>query len=366
MGWRTTAGRMRAAFRSSCRWHCSPGSSAARASSSVHREPCSGSCSPCSLRWRVLAATGRSIPRTSGRPERQRFRGSSSRVDGDLRRVPKGKPRRRGVWSNGTLQIAHPDSEFRAAAAAITAAGTYEEAVDRSAEHCANALATCCVISLLSEEGEMLYPIGLSAPDPGVVEALDPIVGVPLPSDRGFAGRALAEGAAVVADRITADDLRKMGSGYSATAERFGVGAVFALPLKTRKTVLGTVVCLSPPAAGPFSEADVGFVSDVAAVLALRVEADLLAEAPRPAAGVTPPSASPSDAAASEILTTRERQILGLLALGYMNKEIGARISLSVRTVEWHRARIQWKLGVYSRAEIVKVASDLGLTRGAE
>ena len=35
----------------------------------------------------------------------------------------------------------------------------------------------------------------------------------------------------------------------------------------------------------------------------------------------------------------------------------------SLRTVEWHRARIQWKLGVYSRAEIVKVANDLGLTR---
>src|SRR5438309_880706 len=109
-----------------------------------------------------------------------------------------------GGYGQRDVQMAHPDSAFRATVAAITAAGSYEEAVDRGAEHSADALATCCVISLLSEEGDMLYPIGLSAPDPAVVEALEPIVGVPLPSDRGFAGRALAEGGPVLADRITA------------------------------------------------------------------------------------------------------------------------------------------------------------------
>jgi DNA-binding CsgD family transcriptional regulator len=57
-------------------------------------------------------------------------------------------------------------------------------------------------------------------------------------------------------------------------------------------------------------------------------------------------------------LTERERDVLGLLALGHTNREAAEALFLSVRTVESHRARIQQKLGLTSRAALVKYAID--------
>jgi DNA-binding CsgD family transcriptional regulator len=60
-------------------------------------------------------------------------------------------------------------------------------------------------------------------------------------------------------------------------------------------------------------------------------------------------------------LSDREKEVLGLLALGYTNKEVAERLYLSVRTVESHRARIQRKLLISSRAELVRHALERDL-----
>ena len=57
-------------------------------------------------------------------------------------------------------------------------------------------------------------------------------------------------------------------------------------------------------------------------------------------------------------LTEREKDVLGLLALGHTNREAAEQLFLSVRTVESHRARIQQKLRISSRAELVRYAVD--------
>jgi DNA-binding CsgD family transcriptional regulator len=57
-------------------------------------------------------------------------------------------------------------------------------------------------------------------------------------------------------------------------------------------------------------------------------------------------------------LTPREKEVLGLLALGYTNRQAAEHLYLSVRTVESHRARIQQKLDTSSRAELVSYALD--------
>jgi two-component system response regulator NreC len=57
-------------------------------------------------------------------------------------------------------------------------------------------------------------------------------------------------------------------------------------------------------------------------------------------------------------LTPRELEVLGLLALGYMNPEIADQLVLSVRTVETHRANIQRKTGVSTRAELIAYAIE--------
>jgi DNA-binding NarL/FixJ family response regulator len=60
-------------------------------------------------------------------------------------------------------------------------------------------------------------------------------------------------------------------------------------------------------------------------------------------------------------LSERETDVLRLIALGHTNAEIAEKLFISVRTVETHRAHIQQKLGVSSRAELVRCALSRGL-----
>lgn len=60
-------------------------------------------------------------------------------------------------------------------------------------------------------------------------------------------------------------------------------------------------------------------------------------------------------------LSEREREILRLLALGHTNQEIAKMLYISVRTAETHRAHIMQKLGLSSRAELVRHALSEGL-----
>jgi len=55
-------------------------------------------------------------------------------------------------------------------------------------------------------------------------------------------------------------------------------------------------------------------------------------------------------------LSERETAVLRLIASGYSNKEIAARLSLSVKTVEAHKANAMRKLGLTGRIGIVKYA----------
>jgi len=57
-------------------------------------------------------------------------------------------------------------------------------------------------------------------------------------------------------------------------------------------------------------------------------------------------------------LTPREHQVATLLAYGYTNGEIAERLTISIRTAEMHRANAMRKLGVDSRAEVVRWALD--------
>jgi two-component system response regulator NreC len=60
-------------------------------------------------------------------------------------------------------------------------------------------------------------------------------------------------------------------------------------------------------------------------------------------------------------LTAREREIARMIALGHTNREIAERLVLSIRTVETHRSRIQRRLGLGSRAQLVRWALEGGL-----
>lgn len=60
-------------------------------------------------------------------------------------------------------------------------------------------------------------------------------------------------------------------------------------------------------------------------------------------------------------LTDRERNVLVLVARGYSAPEIGERLSISPKTVDTYKQRVNEKLGVTHRAEYVRIAMRLGL-----
>lgn len=70
---------------------------------------------------------------------------------------------------------------------------------------------------------------------------------------------------------------------------------------------------------------------------------------------------SPLKAVEKNILTEREREILKLIASGLTNKKIADKLSISIKTVETHRARILQKLDFHTTAELVKYAIKTGL-----
>lgn len=63
-------------------------------------------------------------------------------------------------------------------------------------------------------------------------------------------------------------------------------------------------------------------------------------------------------------LSEREREVLRLIARGYSNKEIASRLDLSVKTVETYKARSAEKLGLRSRVDIVRYATQQGWLAG--
>lgn len=62
-------------------------------------------------------------------------------------------------------------------------------------------------------------------------------------------------------------------------------------------------------------------------------------------------------------LSSREVGVLQLIAQGYTQSEIADKLCVSVKTVETHRARISEKLGLRTRAQLVRYALENGLVQ---
>jgi two-component system response regulator NreC len=57
-------------------------------------------------------------------------------------------------------------------------------------------------------------------------------------------------------------------------------------------------------------------------------------------------------------LSKRQMVVARMLALGYNNKEVAAKLEISVKTVDAHRANLMSKLGFTSRVQLVRYAID--------
>ncbi len=72
---------------------------------------------------------------------------------------------------------------------------------------------------------------------------------------------------------------------------------------------------------------------------------------------------APSSVEAVKILSGREIEVAQLVAAGFSSKEVAARLDLSVRTVEKHRANIMEKVGVREVASLVRWCVQTGLVK---
>jgi FixJ family two-component response regulator len=66
-----------------------------------------------------------------------------------------------------------------------------------------------------------------------------------------------------------------------------------------------------------------------------------------------------------ELLTPRERQVFQLVTSGLLNKQAGAELGTTEKTIKVHRARVMFKMKAESLAELVRMADQL-LTRPAD
>jgi two-component system response regulator NreC len=63
----------------------------------------------------------------------------------------------------------------------------------------------------------------------------------------------------------------------------------------------------------------------------------------------------------SRQLSDREREVLELLAHGHTHQEVADRLFLSVKTIETYRSRLAQKLGLRSRADLIRYALEVGI-----
>ncbi len=74
---------------------------------------------------------------------------------------------------------------------------------------------------------------------------------------------------------------------------------------------------------------------------------------------ITMPSSDPAESL--ELLSSREKEILNLIASGYISKQIADKLFVSVHTVNTHRQNILGKLKTGNMAAAIRYASDLGI-----
>ena len=77
--------------------------------------------------------------------------------------------------------------------------------------------------------------------------------------------------------------------------------------------------------------------------------------------GRTAAPVTPGDGATLDVLTSRQREILQLVAEGKSTKEVAQMLDVSAKTVETHRGQIMERLGIHDLAGLVRYAIRTGL-----
>ncbi len=196
-----------------------------------------------------------------------------------------------------------------------------------AATEVAGLIGDACIVCLLANGDRALQPIAVADRDEPGAALLRPLTAAPLAPGR-----------------------RPELGPYAA---RYGLADELIVPMRSRGRVIGELVALRRGDSRPFNPPEKRALQAVADLLALGI-------------GDRRVHTASADVPAPDKLSRREREVLALLALGHTNREIAEQVHLSIRTVEWHRARIQAKLRVTGRAALAQVARAHGLLNGTD
>lgn len=159
-------------------------------------------------------------------------------------------------------------------------------------------------------------------------------------------------------------DLVMPGSSSLASLERLRSVApqarVVVLTMHDDPAYVRTAIAMGAAGFVNKSAADTELIAAIRAVAGGRVFVDFGDRVKLDALLSAKPAGPPHSPPAAE-LSARERHVLGDVARGYTNQQIADSLGLSVKTVESYRARLMKKLGLRERAELVRLALELGL-----
>ena len=224
----------------------------------------------------------------------------------------------------------------------------YDVLLEQAASAIARHVDGGCVIALLADDDAMLHPIGIDGPSAEASDALEQLTGLTF-QPLGISRAVMAAARAQLVELDPAMFAQR--PGVARYMELTGHHHAIVVPLRAHGRSTGVLWLAS---ASEFGEDDIHFLGLCGSRIGLAVqhlryiEGDVLQRVER------------EDLPLAE-LTAREREILALIAAGLTSREAAERLVVSIRTVEWHRARVQAKLGVSGRSELTRIAREAGL-----
>ncbi len=212
-----------------------------------------------------------------------------------------------------------------------------------------------CLIGAGVSGASVFNPVGVFHDDPEQLANINDTPGFVWTVDER-AARVLASGIPLVANAVGS---RRRGSDSSMSWQdalgQSGRASHMLLPIRFAGSSVGLVVLARRPPANNYTRRDAGDLAGAIDVLALALRELSVGPTAETVARAVPELARSSVADLSQ----RERQVLVLLAQGLTSAEIAARLHLSPRTVEWHRAKILHKLDRPTRAQLVALGLSL-------
>jgi DNA-binding CsgD family transcriptional regulator len=231
----------------------------------------------------------------------------------------------------------------------------YDVLLDLAATIVGRAIGDLCVIALLSDDGSTLHPVGLHHRDANVHSSLHLADQLSWPSSGGLSEQVLATGEPLVSSPVDLTVLQAGGIWERAFDDNAGTLSLAMVAMRTAGRRIG-LLSVAGGSTHAVSAADVPSIQSVADRLALVVDnGHLHEELDRLRAPIREELADPR----LGDLSRREREILALIGNGLTNREIAERLFLSVRTIEWHRARLISKVGTTKRATLITLGRAL-------